>query len=128
MKTCWRAIRYYMVKIGGGVMAPSGVIYDLEKKHRVTMVQRITKNKIIKMNKKSTTKWEQQKEPKQTGTKNKNIFIIENILKSPSYLNIIFVFKENVSNFLKLEHDLGISLLEDYLGEAQDRFHKFNPF
>ena len=46
MKTCWRAIRYYMVKIGRGVMAPSGVIYDLEKKHRVTMIQRTTKTKI----------------------------------------------------------------------------------
>ena len=42
--------------------------------------------------------------------------------------NINFVAKENVSNFLKLEHDLGISLLEDYLGEVRDRFHKFNPF
>ena len=42
--------------------------------------------------------------------------------------NINFVAKENVSNFLKHEHDLGISSLEDYLGEVPDRFHKFNPF
>ena len=74
MKTCWRAIRYYMVKIGGGVMAPSGVIYDLEKKHRVTMIQRTTKTyKIIRMSTTSTTKWKQQKEPMQTGQKLKQI-------------------------------------------------------
>ena len=48
-----------MVEIGGGAMAPSGVIYDLEKKHRVTMImiQTATKtNKITnKLNKKNTT-------------------------------------------------------------------------
>ena len=61
-----------MVEIGGGAMAPSGVIYDLEKKHRVTMImiQTATKtNKITnKLNKKNTTNPES-RGPKKTSAR-----------------------------------------------------------
>ena len=50
-----------MVEIGGGAMAPSGVIYDLEKKHRVTMIMIQTATKTNKI----TNKLNKQKEHNQ---------------------------------------------------------------
>ena len=50
-------------------MAPVGVIYDLEKKHGVTMImiQGTAKtNKTIEMYKKNTTKWKKNNDQKGT--------------------------------------------------------------
>ena len=78
-------------------MAPVGVIYDLEKKHGVTMIMI---QGTTKANKKSTTKWEQEQQPKETGTKAKTMFvwkiIVNTTLKKNSnkktlpYLNLNF--------------------------------------
>ena len=83
-------------------MAPVGVIYDLKKKHRVTMImiQGTAKtNKIIQMYKKNTTKWE--KEQQQNGDPQyprASLLKILAIKQSQSQ----FLVKENASNFVYL--------------------------